>query len=404
MSLPEVPSVVKLKKGAERRILHGHLWIFSNEVDTAATPLTAFEAGQLVSVEARNGRSLGIGYINPASLISVRLMERDVQDLQGFDREQWLKQKLENAFSLRQLLFSEPYYRLVHGEGDLLPGLVIDRFDETAIVQITTAGMEVMKETLIRQLVEIAGVSVVHLDNRSTLRTLENLETDDVTPIGTLPEKLVVQENGANFEVAAGSGQKTGWYFDHRENRALAARLASGKTVLDVFSYVGGWSIQAACAGATNVTAIDASQKALSRLEANARDNGVADRVEAVCGDALEILKQLGADGKSYDLVILDPPAFIKRRKDFKKGVQHYELLNRLAARLVNNGGVLITASCSQAMPGGELEAVARRAARKSGKELQILHQLSQSPDHPWLAGVPETFYLKGLVARLIAG
>lgn len=394
-------AVVKLRKGAERRLLQGHQWVFSNEIDVEATPLRNFDAGQIVNVEARNGRLLGVGYVNPATLISIRLLTGPHTSLASSSIEDLLRNRLDNAFAWRQQNYSEPWYRLVHAEGDLLPGLVVDRFDHVLVVQITTAGMERYADLIAGHLAQMTGATVVHFDNRSRSRTLENLPETDHTAIGQLPDVLTVQENGCNFQIPATGGQKTGWFYDHRENRRLVADLCKGKRVLDVFSYAGGWSIAAAKRGATEVTAVDSSQTALDYLQSNAQLNDVSGQLQCVCSDAIEALKQLAASDKQYDVVVVDPPAFIKRKKDFKKGVQHYELLNRLAAKLVSPGGLLATASCSQAMPLDDLTAATRRAAIKSGSDMQILHTLCQGPDHPWVAGVPETRYLKGLLARL---
>lgn len=394
-------AIVKLKKGAERRLLQGHQWVFSNEIDVDVTPLRNFEAGQIVNVEARNGKLLGMGYINPATLISVRLLAGPHAGFSGTGIEDLLRKRLDTAFAWREQNYTTPWYRLVHAEGDLLPGLVVDRFDNVLVVQVTTAGIERYADSIAGHLAEITGASVVHFDNRSRSRALENLTETDNTAIGQLPDVLTVQENGCEFQIPATGGQKTGWFYDHRENRRLVAGLCKGMRVLDVFSYVGGWSIAAAKNEATEVTAVDSSRAALDHLESNAELNDVAGKLEVICGDAIEALKQLATAGKQYDVVIVDPPAFIKRKKDFKKGVQHYELLNRLSAKLVVSGGLLATASCSQAMPLDDLTAAARRAAIKSGSEMQILHTLSQGPDHPWVPGVPETRYLKGLLARL---
>ena len=367
-------AVVKLKKGADRRLLNGHLWVFSNEIDVEATPLRDFDAGQIVSVESNNGKALGFGYINPATLISVRLLTGPHSSDLKVAVEDLLRTRLQQALALRQQLYAEPWYRLVHAEGDLLPGLVVDRFDDVLVVQVTTAGIERHSELIAEYLAELTGVKVVHFDNRSRLRTLENLGDVDRTPVGQLPELLTIHENGCHFQVPATGGQKTGWFYDHKENRATVARQCKGKRVLDVYSYVGGWSIAAAVAGASEVTAVDSSRSAIDHLDACAGLNSVSGRLKLMCDDAIDALKKLAAADEQFDVVILDPPAFIKRKKDYKKGVQHYELLNRLAAKLVAPGGLLATASCSQAMPLADLTAAARRGATKSGKAVSYTH------------------------------
>jgi len=359
----------------------GHLWVFSNEIDTAKTPLKNLSAGETVDVVSSAGDYLGTGYANPATLISVRLLatsrESHSQNESGSgDLKELIDSRLQAAHELRLSLYKDPWYRLVHAEGDRLPGLVVDRYDDTLIVQISTAGMDQHRNDICQKLAELSGCKNVHLANNLTARELEQLPTEEETIKGNLPAELVIKENGCEYRVPATGGQKTGWYYDHRENRAIAS-------------------------GAKQVVAVDSSQKAMAALAENVKRNGVEDKVEAITADAIETLKQLHTDSRRFDLVILDPPAFIKRKKDLKNGIQHYELLNRLACRLVEENGILITASCSQALGDADLLQIARRSAAKRGLELQVLNRLSQAPDHPALAGVPETFYLKGLVARL---
>jgi len=304
------------------------------------------------------------------------------------DLTKLLDSRLQTAHALRLSLYKDPWYRLVHAEGapwyrlvhaegDRLPGLIVDRYDDTLIVQISTAGMDQHKGEICQRLAEVTGCKNIRLANNLAARELENLP---------------VEEETINYRVPASGGQKTGWYYDHRENRAIAAKHADGKRVLDVFCYTGAWSMPAAIAGAEQVVAVDSSQKAMAALSENAKRNGVDGKLEAITGDAIETLKQLHADSR---------PAFIKRKKDIKNGIQHYEVLNRLACRLVAENGILITASCSQALGDADLLQIARRSAAKRGLELQVLNRLYQAPDHPALAGVPESFYLNGLVARL---
>ena len=391
-----------LNKGADRRLRLGHLWVFSNEIDTAKSPLKNLSAGEAVDVVSSAGDYLGSGYANPATLISVRLLStsRENESDRG-DLNKLLDSRLQTAHALRLSLYKDPWYRLVHAEGDRLPGLIVDRYDDTLIVQISTAGMDQHKGDICQRLAELTGCKNIRLANNLAARELENLSVEEETIMGELPAELVVKENGCDYRVPASGGQKTGWYYDHRENRAIAAKHADGKRVLDVFCYTGAWSMPAAIAGAEQVVAVDSSQKAMAALAENAKRNGVDGKLEAITGDAIETLKQLHADSRRFDVVILDPPAFIKRKKDLKNGMQHYEVLNRLACRLVAENGILITASCSQALGDADLLQIARRSAAKRGLELQVLNRLSQAPDHPALAGVPESFYLNGLVARL---
>lgn len=345
---------------------------------------------------------MGAGFANPATLISARLLlgSREPKCTPD-DVAALVCRRLDTAFALRNELYTQPYYRLIHAEGDFLPGLVVDRYDDVLIVQIATAGMESLRDVICDHLATISGCSTIHLANSLSARDLEQLDRTERTALGTLPETLTVKENDCTFKVDARQGQKTGWFYDHRDNRQLAASMANGKRVLDVFCYTGGWSIAAAVAGAESVTCVDSSEAAMGWLQTNAGDNGVSDKITPITSDAIEALKALHASESQFDLVILDPPAFIKRKKDYAKGVQHYELLNRLACRVLKEGGTLVSASCSQAMSAEELLQITRRSGARRGLETQVLHALSQGPDHPVLAGVPETQYLKGWMARM---
>ena len=332
-----------LRKGADRRLRQGHCWVFSNEVDTKKTPLKQLQPGGWVDVLSSSGDYLGSGFANPHTLISVRLLllhqtqhrhskqnaqttsESDTEPV--YDPETLLMERLSAAYKLRSSLFDAPWYRLVHAEGDLLPGLIVDRYDSVLMVQITTAGLEHHRKAICDHLAGLSGCKTVHLANRVASRELENLSLDEETPVGQLPDQLTVNEQQCEIKVASGNSQKTGWFYDHRDNRALTANVARGKRVLDVFCYVGSWSITAAVAGADSVVAIDSSDAAITGLRDNAELNGVADKIRPIVADAIEALKALQRDGEMFDVVILDPPAFIKRKKDYDKGVQHYDCL-----------------------------------------------------------------------------
>jgi len=345
---------------------------------------------------------MGAGFANPSTLISARLLLNSREPkCASEDVAELVCRRLDAALALRKELYTQSYYRLVHAEGDFLPGLVVDRYGDVLIIQIATAGMESLSKVICDHLASITGCSTIHLANDLSARDLEQLDRTERTALGTLPKSLKVVENGCKFKVDAREGQKTGWFYDHRDNRKLAASMAKGKRVLDVFCYTGGWSVAAAVAGAESVTCVDSSEAAMRWLQTNASDNGVSEKITPITNDAIEALKALHASEEQFDLVILDPPAFIKRKKDHAKGAQHYELLNRLACRLLKKGGTLISASCSQALSGDELLEIMRRSGARRGLETQVLHALSQGPDHPVMAGVSETQYLKGWVARL---
>lgn len=390
--------VLRLKRDEDRRLLAGHLWVFSNEVDTRQTPLTAFEPGELVRVLAHNDRSLGLAYVNPRSLISARLLETNERPDAA-----WFARRLESARALRERLYRAPFYRLVHGEADALPGLVIDRYGPYAVVQIGTAGMERLKGELETALVEALGFEAVLYKNDAAARELEGLASYVEVGRGTLPQTVEVEETGLRFTVPLAGGQKTGWFFDQSANRtALERYVRAGDAVLDVFGYVGGWGLHAARAGAGRVTCVDSSAAALELARANAVRQGVT--LETDKGDAFEVLERLGAAGACFDLVIVDPPAFAKRRKDLPKALAAYKRLNQLAMQLIGSDGILVSCSCSYHVSAEDLEHTLARAARAVHKRLEILALGGQAPDHPVHPAIPETRYLKAYFCRVSEG
>ncbi|MEW5757658.1 MAG: class I SAM-dependent rRNA methyltransferase [Pseudomonadota bacterium] len=395
MTLPPL----KLKKNEDNRLRAGHLWIYSNEIDAHATPLTGFAPGQQVELLAHNGKSLGLAYVNPHSLICARLVSRDTEHPLGLSL---LKHRLNIALSLRAALFPSPCYRLVHGEGDFLPGLVVDRFFDVLVVQITTAGMEQVKDEIIAALEKVVQPQAILLRNDSGIRQMEGLPSYVETALGTVPEQVALEENGVRFAAPVQGGQKTGWFYDHRLNRARMREYVKGKRVLDIFSYIGGWGVQAAAAGAKEVVCIDSSAFALDLVHHNAGLNGCAERVSTLEGDAFEAAKALRDEREQFDVVVLDPPAFIKRRKDVKEGTLAYRRINELAMRLLAKDGILISASCSHHLTRESLQEVLLQSSRHLDRSLQILEQGHQGPDHPVHPAIPETEYLKAFFARVL--
>ncbi len=390
--------VLRLKKNEDQRLKAGHLWIFSNEVDIATTPLKGFEPGQSVVVENARGEPLGLAYVNPASLISARILTRHPRAVidQGF-----VVERLRQALALRERLFPEPFYRLVYGESDGLPGVVVDRFGPVFTVQTTTAGAEHRLDLLIAALDQVFSPQAVVLRNTSLLRNLEGLETYTRLASGSLPEELILAENGCRFRVDLLEGQKTGWFYDHRDSRARLAGWARGKRVLDLFAYTGAWGIQAAVAGAAQVELVDASAPALSLALENAALNGVADRVKTTVQDVFDFLKQAREERQRYDIVIADPPAFIKRRKDVQAGIEAYRRLNQAALQVLQPGGLLISASCSFHLERATLQDLLRGAARHLDRHLVFVAQGGQAADHPVHPAIPETEYLKTFFAAV---
>jgi len=389
---------LRLNKNADRRLKAGHLWIYSNEVDIKETPLKNFAAGETALVEASNGKVMAVAYVNPHSLIAARIMSRDPE--MRLDRSLFVH-RFNQALALRQRLYAQPFYRLVHGEGDLLPGLVIDRFGDVLVVQLNTAGMQALADEIVDALEKVIKPEVIVFRNDTGGRRQEGLEAHVDVIKGTLPDEVVLEENGARFVVPVLNGQKTGWFFDHRVNREWINRNVEGKRVLDVFSYVGGWGVQAAVHGAKEVLCLDSSGPALDQVARNAELNGVQEKVAVSEGDAFEALAALKADGEEFDVVILDPPAFIKKRKDIPNGERAYARLNREAMRLLGRDGLLLSASCSMHLAPERLMDVVRGAVRHQDRHGQVIFQGHQGPDHPVHPAIPETSYLKALGVRV---
>ncbi len=385
-----------LNRHEDRRLQAGHLWIYSNEVDSGKTPLRQFQPGEQVRVESHSGRFLGIAYVNPQSLICGRIISRDERQL---DRS-LLQQRLEQALALRSMLFPAPYYRLIYGESDLLPGLVVDRFGPHLSVQLNTAGMNRLKEEIIEALVELLNPESILLRNDSSMRPLEGLSKEIEIAYGNSPEVVKLIENGITMLAPLHNGQKTGWFFDQRLNRAALKHFVRGKRVLDVFSYVGSFAIQAAAFGAEEVWAVDSSRFALEMAEKNAELNGAGNIFTGAQGDAFDVLKALKDEDEQFDVIIVDPPAFIKRKKDHKEGLRAYQRINELAMRLLPEEGILLSASCSMHLQRDELMDVLRAGGRKTNCHIQVLFEGSQGPDHPIHPAIPETRYLKALLAR----
>lgn len=392
---------LRLKKNEDRRLRAGHPWIYSNEIDTAVTPLKSFEPGQEVIVEAHDQSRLGIAYVNPHSLIAARLLTRDPE--MKLDQA-FFRSHLENALLLRTRLFTKPYYRLVFSEGDYLPGLVIDRFGQDFVMQINTAGMEQKTPIIVQALLAvIPDTHSILLRNDSQIREQEGLETYIKAIHGTPPEEAMLEENETHFLISLWKGQKTGWFYDHRMSRARLKNYVAERKVLDVFSYLGGWGIQAACAGAEQVDCIEASAFACQLIMRNAQLNHVENKINVINEDAFQAMKALLHEGKRYDVIVLDPPAFVKKAKDRKEGIIAYQRLNELALKLLSPGGILISCSCSMHVSMEDFLHMLQRVAFRTQSQIQILERGHQGPDHPIHLAIPETDYLKTIILRKIS-
>jgi 23S rRNA (cytosine1962-C5)-methyltransferase len=387
--------VLRLRRNEDRRLHAGHLWIFSNEVDTEQSPLAKFKAGELVRVLAHNDRALGLAYVNPKSLICARLLGTwKVPDVA------WLVSRMRVALALRERLYRKPYYRLVYGESDGLPGLVVDRFGSTCVAQIGTAGMEQLKPQIQEALNQLIRCDALLFKNDSAIREMEGLPMYVEAAKGAFDPLGEVIEDDLNFQAPLAEGQKTGWFFDQAANRrALPKYLRKGSRVLDVFSYVGAWGVRAAHNGAGEVVCVDSSAAALELAAANAERNGV--KIRPHKGDAFESLEELAKQGSRFDVVIIDPPAFAKRKKDLPKALAAYKRLNQLAIQVIANDGFLVSCSCSFHLSAEDLQSTIAKAARGAEKHLQIVEIGGQAPDHPVHPAIPETRYLKAYFCRV---
>ena len=381
-----------LRKGAERRLSSGHCWVYSNEVDVAQTPLKSFVAGDLVEVVSAPGKVLGIAYMEPNSLICARIYSTTP----GQEINQVLvAERVMSALKLRQQFYTEPYYRLLFGDSDSLSGVVVDRYGDYLVVQLNTAGIERYQAAIIDALVSVLTPKGILLRGDSRARKEQNLESQAQVVFGEVPKRVELIENGVKFLVPVFDGQKTGWFFDHRSSRGRLQDYVKGKRVLDVFSYIGGWGIQACAFGAREVCFVDSSQSALDGVLDNARLNRCEDRVEVVKGSADKALLMLAEQGRHFDVVIVDPPAFIQRKKDIKQGMKAYQRINEAALKLIGDGGTLVSASCSMHLSAADLCTVVNNAAQRVGVSVRILEQGHQAMDHPIHPTIPETEYIK---------
>lgn len=393
----ELPTL-RLKPREDRRIRQGHPWIYSNEIDVNYSPLKSFEPGQQAVLETAGGKSIGIVYVNPASLITARLISRAIKDRLN---KTLLVKRIRSALALRESLYDDPYYRLIYGDSDRLPGLVVDRYNRVLVVQISTIGMEVVKDVLFEALVTVINPTGILVKDNGSHRHLENLPEILEIPYGEVHSTHPVRENNTDFVAPLLQGQKTGWFYDHRSNRSRMAKYCQGKRILDVYAYIGAWGIQALQRGANHLTCIESSDLALECIHENARINGVQDKLEVLQGDAFSRLQELGDNREKFDVVIVDPPAFIKRKKDRRAGEKGYGKLNQLAMRLVAKNGFLITSSCSMHLAKENFIELLNTRARHLDKDMLILEQGGQGPDHPVHPSIPETEYLKTIFARI---
>lgn len=392
---PDRP-LIRLLPGRDRRVKGGHPWVFSNEI--AMTPAArALPPGSVVRLEGDDGVKHGAWHFNPHSLIAARWLDPDPA---APCDEAWFRARLAGALALRERLFDGPHYRLVHAEADGLPGLVIDRYGDVVALQANTAGMEAATPMIVAALSALIAPRGIVARNDAGVRRLEGLE-EGVALLAGDAAGAAVEENGRRFPVDLLGGQKTGWFFDQREHRARVARLARGASVLDAFCHTGGFGIGCAAAGAASVTLLDRSEHALTTAQAAAAMNGVAARVTTERAEAMEALERMVGQGRRFGVVVADPPAFAKTRKDQPAALRAYGKLARLAASLTEPGGFLFIASCSHHVAPGEFADAVGWGVHRARRDARILHMGGAGPDHPLHPMLPESQYLKGMLLHL---
>jgi len=386
-----------LRRGHERRIQGGHPWVFSNEIDHIEGTVAA---GEALEVFSHRGDFFGVAYYNPHSLISARILSRQCESIDDVD---FFRRRILTALDYRRVLYpNEDALRIVYGEGDGLPGLVVDRYGEVLAVQLLTLGMERRRSAVLEALQEIFQPAAIIARNDVAVRELEGLPQRVELLEGRLPVELIVSEHGLRSRVDILSGQKTGHFLDQKENHlALNGRVA-GRRVLDLFCYSGNWSLHAAKFGARQVLGVDISAAAVTLARDNARRNGF----EPVCSfqqaDVFELLRDLRRDQERFGVIILDPPAFVKSRKKLPEAIKGYLTVNRRALELLEPGGYLFTCSCSHHMDRETFRDVLGQAGRQAGRTLRLVELRGQAYDHPILLACPETDYLKCAVLQVL--
>ena len=386
-----MPYKVILKKNEEKRILAGHPWVYANEVREIEGP---GRNGELCSVFADNGRFIGKGYINHLSKILVRIFIRDdsLPDADFFAR------RISAANEKRLKLGFVDNYRVVFGESDDLPGLIVDRYGDLLSIQILTLGMDKNRDIIVEALKQVFSPRGIYERSDVGVREKEGLPAKKGPVFGEFEPLTTVNENGIIMRVDLENGQKTGYFLDQKDNRLAIRRYAKGAKVLDCFSNVGGFSINAAAGGAKSVIAADISERALAEVRENAALNGFSDIISTLKGDVFELLRNYKASGEQFDLVVLDPPAFCKSQEDVRNAYKGYKDINKLAIQLVSRGGYLATCSCSHYMTFPLFEKMLREAAAESGRRVRVCEIKTQAPDHASLITEDESCYLKFFV------
>ena len=391
-ALPVFP--IRLKKEGEESLRAGMPWVYTSDIIESSEMMLA-PSGSVVSIETPKGQRLGTGYYNGKSQIACRILTLSKEPIDT----SFFMRRLEKALALRDKLIGVPYYRLVHSEADHLPGLLIDRFGNTLVVQVGTAGMELLQPFWMEALENLIKPKAILLRNDVSSRILEGLNKHVTIIKGEINPLTEVIENGTTYLADLLHGQKTGWFYDQRDNRKMIADLAKDKTVIDIYSHSGGFGIIAAANGAKEVTMVDSSALALELAAKAAARNNV--HCASIQGDAFEVMQRLATEGKYYDIVLADPPAFVKTKKDIASGMKGYEKVSRMAAALVAPGGLLFVASCSHHAARNAFNKSVESGIKKAGRASTILKQTGAAPDHPRHPALPQNEYLKGILLKI---
>jgi 23S rRNA (cytosine1962-C5)-methyltransferase len=377
----ETPAIV-ISDRAKKRLKSKHPWIFSNEITEKPSDIPS---GELIEIRDSQGHRIALGYYNPHTLIAARIL--------SYHREFDLADRITKAFEFRKKHYDQDVYRLVYGESDGLPGLIVDRYSQTLVAQILTAGMEHFRDQIIQSLVAIVAPDRILFRNDSSYRELEGLQQSIEWVYGTPADRDVIEVDGLKFEIQFTSGQKTGFFLDQQTNRQRLMKYAQGSSMLDVFSYSGAWSIYAAKAGLKEITVVDSSEEALNSVEVNSKLNQF--EIKCLQEDAFQFLRKAYSSDQRYDMIVLDPPAFAKSKKHLVEAVKGYREINLRAMKLLNRDGMLITCSCSQPVTPDLFLDILRQAAADSGRNLHLRELLLHPLDHPVLLSFPESLYLK---------
>lgn len=391
------PVIRLLPKTNAQRLRFGAPWVYADQL-VLDRRSRAIAGGTIVEVQDKERKPIALAAFNAKSKIIARVLDTD---LDATIDKAWFIERIARALSLREALYGAPFYRLVHAEADGLPGVIIDRFGDTAVVQPNAAWAEVLIDDLVDALVEVTGVKNVLKNANGRARVLEGLSEETITMRGVVEGLIPVPMNGATYMADLLGGQKTGLFYDQRPNHALGAKLAKGRDVLDVFSHVGGFALAALAGGAASALAIDGSAPALELAEKGAEASGVADKFTTLKGDAFDTMVAMGGEEKKFGMVVCDPPAFAPSKPALEAGLRAYERVARLGARLVEPGGYLVLCSCSHAADLARFREVSLRGIGKAGRRAQIVHTGDAGPDHPTHPYLAESAYLKALFLRL---